>query len=288
MVAMQTPLLQQWQVWQYAQSLSPRTVCERARVLDRISVAAQCEPRHLEVAQIAQWLADESWSPNTRWTYHQCLSAWFAWLQKQGHREDNPMIQIGKPRRPRGVPRPITDADLTRVLNTRMHRRSRAMILLGSFQGLRAHEIAKIKGEHFDLVEGTVTVTGKGKVTVTLPLHHRVREICYQMPRHGYWFPGPDNGHQRRESISHTVSKVMQRAGVPGSAHQLRHWFGTALLEAGVDLRTTQVLMRHSNLSTTAIYTLVREARKAEGIQRLNPFAGVPMVLPSNVSPGEV
>ena len=80
----------------------------------------------------------------------------------------------------------------------------------------------------------------------------------------------------------------MIRAGVPGSAHQLRHWFGTALVKAGVDLRTVQTLMRHSNLTSTAIYTLVADEQRIDGIGRLDPF-GVgrmrPVVTDDEVTP---
>jgi len=69
----------------------------------------------------------------------------------------------------------------------------------------------------------------------------------------------------------------MVRAGIPGSAHCLRHWFGTALLEAGVDLRTVQELMRHQSLTSTEIYTRVTDARRAAGIDRLDPFGVAPV-----------
>lgn len=110
-----------------------------------------------------------------------------------------------------------------------------------------------------------------------MPLHHRVVEHAYVMPRRGYWFPGVDGGHQRRESVCTTVKEAMIRAGIAGSCHSLRHWFGTALVEAGVDLRAVQTLMRHENLTSTAIYTLVSERRRAEGIERLDPFRIAPL-----------
>ncbi len=187
------------------------------------------------------------------------------------------MVMISKPKRPRSIPHPVSNHDLQRLLAVRAHRRTKAMILLAAFQGLRAHEIAKIKGEHLDLIERKMTVTGKGNVTAVLPLHHRVIEIAYQMPRRGYWFPGKDHGHQRRESVCGTLKDAMIRAGVVGSGHWLRHWFGTALLESGVDLRTVQTLMRHQDLTSTAIYTRVSDQRQAEGIERLDPFRLAPL-----------
>lgn len=119
------------------------------------------------------------------------------------------MDKVGKPRRPRSEPRPVSDENMRRLLRTPMRRRTRAMILLASLQGLRTHEIAKVKAEHLDLIARTMVVAGKGGVTATLPLHHLVIEQAYRMPRRGFWFPGEDAGHQRRESVSCTIKEVI-------------------------------------------------------------------------------
>ncbi|MHD0307201.1 tyrosine-type recombinase/integrase [Rhodococcus erythropolis] len=65
------------------------------------------------------------------------------------------------------------------------------------------------------------------------------------------------------------MSTSMERAGVPGSAHSLRHWFGTNLVGSGADLRTVQHLMRHASLQTTQIYTLVADHQKTDAIAHL-------------------
>ncbi|QDK01142.1 tyrosine-type recombinase/integrase [Mycobacterium phage Purky] len=266
-------MLNTWRTWQFAQSLSRRTVDERVATVRRMAEWCNIAPEHADVEHIVTWLAEGGdWSANTRWTYYTALTAWFRWLQKTGQRVDNPMVMIDPPKRSKSVPHPVSNQDIQRLLKVRARRRTRAMLLLAAFQGLRAHEIAKVKGEDFDLIGRTLTVTGKGGLTATLPLHHRVVEIAFQMPRRGYWFPGVDRGHQRRESICGTIKEAMVRAGVTGSAHWLRHWFGTALLEAGVDVRVVQTLLRHQNLATTEIYTKVSSARRAEGIDRLDPF----------------
>jgi site-specific recombinase XerD len=269
-------LLILWRTWQLAQSLSHRTVDERCAAVRRMAKWCKVTPDRATVEDVANWLAaGGDWQARTRWTYHADLSAWFLWLQKQGHRVDNPMIMIGKPRRPKCTPRPISSRDLTKLLNIRMHRRTRAMILLAAFAGLRVHEIAKLRAEHLDLIDRRITVTGKGGTTCTLPLHHLVVEHAYKMPRTGWWFPGVDNGHQSRTSVGHTIKQAMVRAGVAGSAHQLRHWFGSELVDTGTDLRTTQELMRHATLNSTEIYTHVTSKRRIEGIDRLDPCRGV-------------
>jgi site-specific recombinase XerD len=262
-------LVEAWQIWQYAKGLSKRTVDDRAAIVLRMADGVGSAPESVDTADLIAWLAAGGWSPNTRWTYYTALNSWFVWLQRLEHRHDNPMIKIDSPRRRKGEPHPISDADLRRLLRTRMHRRTRAMITLAAFQGLRVHEIAKIKADHFNLAEQSMTVVGKGAVKAVLPLHRRVATLVYEMPAKGFWFPGSDQGHQRRESISSTIKEVMLRAGVPGSAHSLRHWFGTALVEAGVDLRTVQVLLRHQNLATTEIYTRITDERRAKAINSL-------------------
>ncbi|AQT81946.1 tyrosine recombinase [Mycolicibacterium litorale] len=271
-------MVAEWRTRQFAQSLSKRTVEERVATVIRMADWCHVQPETATTADIASWLAEAGeWSVNTRWTYHTSLSAWFLWLQKQGRRLDNPMINLDRPKRVKGLPHPPSNAQIRRLLAQRFRRRTWAMITLALFAGLRAHEIAKIRGEDFDLVEQTLTVTGKGGYTATLPLHHRALELAYQMPRKGYWFPGTERGHQRRESVCGTVKDAMVRAGVPGSCHSLRHWFATNLLEAGVDVRVVQTLLRHQNLATTEIYTRVSETRRATDIQLLDPFRMEPL-----------
>ncbi|WP_256990254.1 tyrosine-type recombinase/integrase [Rhodococcus sp. 05-2255-2A2] len=155
-----------------------------------------------------------------------------------------------------------------------MHKRTKVMILLACLAGLRVHEIAKVRGEHFDLVGRTFTVVGKGGHRSTLPLHPLLVEIAWTMPRKGHWFPANStrSGHVLPRSVGTIIKQVMVRAGVPGTAHSLRHWYGTTLVDSDVDLRTTQELLRHASLATTQIYTKIADHRKANGVDRLDPF----------------
>ncbi len=70
---------------------------------------------------------------------------------------------------PQRRPRPIADEHLTVLLSTRMRRRTRAMILLGAYAGLRVSEIAMIRGEDVDLITKSISVTGKGEKRRDIP-----------------------------------------------------------------------------------------------------------------------
>lgn len=70
-------------------------------------------------------------------------------------------------------------------------------------------------------------------------------------------------------SVSAVISRAFERVGADVSAHQLRHWYGTTLLRQGIDVRVVQVLMRHENLNTTALYTRVNDAQLRGAVSRI-------------------
>jgi site-specific recombinase XerD len=78
--------------------------------------------------------------------------------------------------------------------------------------------------------------------------------------------------HMHSKSVSDIIGQAMRRAEVPGTPHALRHWYGTILVASGADLRTVQTLLRHANLQTTAIYVQVADEKRAEAIDKLDPF----------------
>jgi integrase/recombinase XerD len=95
------------------------------------------------------------------------------------------------------------------------------------------------------------------------------------MPMRGWWFPG--NARRaglpiRSRGVADIIGNAMLRAGIPGgTAHRLRHWYGSKLVAHGADLRTAQTLLCHANLNTTAIYVQVSDPKRAEAINRLDP-----------------
>lgn len=259
-----------WTQFQKAANLSPRTIKDRAetvRFLEEWTGKPAIKTNQLD---IVRFMARDV-SPATRSTYATIFRVFFRWATDQGLIEKSPMDGAPVPRRPKYAPRPVENIQLTRILEKANRRRTRAMVLLAALAGLRVHEIAKIKGDDFDLERQTLTVIGKGNKRAVLPMHPILLELARSMPDKGYWFPSyqdPET-HITGKGVGSAISSAMERAGVAGTAHQLRHWYGTALLENGTDLRTVQELMRHESLATTQIYTRVTSERRRDAIHAL-------------------
>ena len=239
---------------------SPRTRTAREATILRLAEGSDLLTVTRE--DLIEWLASLDIAKSSRATYRAHLRVWFGWLAETGRRDDNPAASLPAVRAPRGVPRPISPADVARILAACSDPRARstaAYVLLAAYEGMRVHEIAKVRGE--DFAGGEVRITGKGSVSSTVPLHPHVAALVERMPCAGYWFPSDSpEGHVSRVSVSLAIGRAMKRAGVTGTPHGLRHHFGTQVLRAsGGDLRTTQRALRHASPATTAIYTQVAD-----------------------------
>lgn len=163
----------------------------------------------------------------------------------------------------------MSDDQLAAIIAACNRRRTRAYVLLAAYQGLRVHEVAKLRGEDIDLSAGTLRVIGKGSREAVLPLHPVIAREALHWPRRGYWFPSRSAAHVSGQGVGQAIQGAMTRAGVPGTPHSLRHWFGTRLVAEGVHLRVVQELMRHASPTTTAGYTLVRPDQMRAGLERI-------------------
>ena len=189
--------------------------------------------------------------------------AFFTWARSMRLLPRNPAKRLPRVIVPRAKPRPLTVEQINAMLTTGSYRKTRTMILLAYYQGLRAFEIAKVRGEDVDVLGGTLRVVGKGRKERYLPLHDEIRALVPDYPRRGWWFPGQGRRagtHMSRVSVSDRFRQALRRAGVEDArltGHSLRHSFGSELVEAGVDIRIVQELMRHDSLASTQIYTAV-------------------------------
>ena len=263
-------ILGEWELWQRAAGLSERTIRERAHVILALHETVCRAPGELVQRDVLYFLGRRGLRPSSRATYQASIRAYTRWAVQQGILPVDPCSGLPVARRPRNVPRPVESVQLAALLGKVNRERTRMFVLLAALAGLRVHEIAKVQGRDVDLVSGTLTVTGKGGTTKVVPLHPDIISAGHRYPKSGWWFPSYTKpGPVRPDAVRAAITRAMERAGVAGTPHQLRHWFGTQLLEAGADLRTVQELMRHDSIASTQIYTLVSPERRRAAVGQL-------------------
>jgi integrase/recombinase XerD len=231
------------------------------------------DPIHATTDELRVWLAaqDSAWTVRT---YFVTARSWFGFLRAERVRKDDPTAGMKAPRMPRRTPRPLDEAAL-QVCLAQAEGHVRAYLVLGAFEGLRVSEIARTRGE--DVTRAGIRVRGKGGREDVLPTHPLVWELAQGMPRRGWWVPSPmrEGAHVAPDTVSRSLSRYFRDMGINGTAHMLRHSFGTRVLEAsGRDLLTTSQLMRHENPSTTAGYLLVEDEHRRAVVHRLSNGGG--------------
>lgn len=273
-------LLEAFADYQRAIGLSPETIRNRESILRTLAHTTGTPLVEVSTAQLRRVLGRQDIEPGSRRTYRGAYVAFYAFLHDDGIREDNPAARLAPVTAPKGTPRPFTPEQIDAMLHSGAYRRTRAMILLGYYQGFRVSQIARVHGRDIDLLTNTIRTTAKGDKDGRLPLHPVIAELAKTMPATGWWFPARDgrDAPVHSSSVTNLITRAKIRAGITDdrlTPHSLRHSFGTDLVEQGVDIRVVQELMMHASLSTTQIYTGVSEARKREGIMAL-PVRALP------------
>lgn len=248
-----TPEVDYWVDAMRAAGRASRTIVERERLLRSTGL----QLREATTVELEAWLAGGEWSPATRRAYTDTLRLFYGFLRRRGLRPDDPTEPLERVRVPRSRPRPISTADLERLIAGARRHRTLGYVLLAAYAGLRVSEIARVRGE--DVHGGRLTIAGKGGRVDRLPMHPRLQTYADTMPATGFWFVSPAGGPVTGANVSRVLSDLMGRLGVPGTPHALRHWYGSSLVAAGVQMRVVQESMRHANLQSTQIYAEVTE-----------------------------
>jgi integrase/recombinase XerD len=193
-------------------------------------------------------------------------------------RED-PSARIEAPKLGRPLPKSLSEDEVERLLaapavDTVLGLRDRAMLELLYATGLRVSELVGLATDQLNLTQGLVRVMGKGSKERLVPvgdealgwlsryLQEARSSLC--QGRASQWlFPSRRGGAMTRQNFWHRIRTHAVEAGIakPLSPHTLRHAFATHLLNHGADLRVVQLLLGHSSLSTTQIYTHVARER---------------------------
>lgn len=262
--------------YQRAQNLADTTIRNRRSILTTFARKAGTLV-DADVFTLRRYIGrDEAVSPGTRRTERGALVAFYTFLHVEGLRADNPSTKLPIVRVPKGKPRPFSAEQIDAMLAAGAYTKTRAMILLGYYQGFRVSSIAAVHGHDIDLLSNRIRTVVKGRKEVRLPLHPVIAALALTMPLDDFWFPARAGraGHIHSTSVTDLITKAKKRAGITDeklTPHSLRHSFGCDLVEEGVDIRVVQELLVHENLSTTQIYTQVSERRKSDGIHTLAP-----------------
>ena len=203
----------------------------------------------------------------------------FRYIMREGMRDTDPTADIAMPRIGRSLPQTLTEDEVDSLLNAPntdepLGHRDRAMLEILYATGLRVSELINITQSQINFNQGVLRIVGKGDRERLIPLGEEslrwVREFI-DGPRMeillerqtDYLFPTRRGDRMTRQAFWHIIKRYAEKANIRSkmSPHSLRHAFATHLLNRGADLRVVQLLLGHSDLSTTQIYTHVARER---------------------------
>lgn len=212
-----------------------------------------------------------------------CLRGLYRYLLRENIIRLDPTLRIENPKLGRPLPDTLTEKDIERLLaapdpSTVLGLRDRTMLEVLYATGLRVTELVSLRLTEINLRQGVLRVTGKGNKERLVPLGEEAitwiqqflgsgRDLLLVNNRHeDVVFPSNRGQAMTRQTFWHRIKAHARAAGIKRklSPHTLRHAFATHLLNHGADLRVVQLLLGHSDLSTTQIYTHVAQHRMKE------------------------
>jgi len=221
----------------------------------------------------------------------------YRYLALEGHRGDDPTAQVEMPRVPRGLPKPLSVADVTSLIEASAgpkpwQRRDRAMLELLYGTGIRIGELVGVSLSDFDSSDALLRVFGKGAKERVIPVgSYAMQSMVDWLDVEGRgamepkrWasrdaseamFLNRRGGRLSRQGAWGVVKKHGTAVGVGAnlSPHVLRHSCATHMLDGGADIRTVQELLGHASVTTTQVYTKVSQARLWQVYQSAHPRA---------------
>ena len=207
------------------------------------------------------------------------LRSFYRWARLYGHIDSDPLTNVSLPKVRPSLPNTLEEDEVERLLlapdvGTPLGVRDRTMLELLYACWLRVSELVGLTGDAVNLRQGVVRVRGKGDKDRLVPMGEEAAEwlaqylktarpALMQDPTRPALFPGRGDNSMTRQTFWHRIKAHAITAGIsrPLSPHTLRHAFATHLLNHGANLRVVQLLLGHSDLSTTQIYTHVAQAR---------------------------
>ena len=214
----------------------------------------------------------------------------FQYLYREKYRVDDPSAVLSSPKLPSRLPKYLTEQQVSDLLNTPdvevpLELRDKAMLELLYATGLRVTELVSLTIENMSVQQGVVRVIGKGNKERIVPMGEEAAYWIRQFMLYGrpvllngqssdVVFPSQRAQKMTRQTFWHRVKHYAILADIDADAlspHVLRHAFATHLVNHGADLRVVQMLLGHTDLSTTQIYTHVAKERLKRLHERFHP-----------------
>lgn len=211
-----------------------------------------------------------------------CVRGFYRYQLREGAIQENPLAIVKSPKLPRSLPKLLTEKDVDDLLSAPdlsdpLGLRDRTMLEVLYACGLRVTELVTLTMPQINVRQNVIRVMGKGSKERLIPMgeeaalwleryFREARPLLLQGMPNEIVFPSQRAQEMTRQTFWHRIKLWAKVAGIekPLSPHTLRHAFATHLLNHGADLRVVQLLLGHSDLSTTQIYTHIARTRMKE------------------------
>ncbi len=228
------------------------------------------------------WRVEQGARPRSTARQLSSFRRFYRYLLRENALKDDPTAQIAMPKIGRSLPKSLTEEEVDALLDAPVTRdplgnRDRAMLEVLYATGLRVSELVNLKINQVNVNQGVLRIVGKGDRERLIPLGEESVKWLAQFAQGArmeillerqsdYLFPTRRGERMTRQAFWHIIKRYALKAGINKdlSPHTLRHAFATHLLNHGADLRVVQMLLGHSDLSTTQIYTHVARERMKE------------------------
>ncbi len=225
------------------------------------------------------WRVEQGAQPRSTARQLSSFRRFFRYLIGEGQLVDDPTRLISMPKIGRALPKSLAEEQVESLLNAPsvnepLGHRDRTMLEVLYATGLRVSELVSLKHSQVNLPQGVLRIVGKGNRERLIPLGDEAVHWLVEFLRGpradilldrttDYLFPTRRGDRMTRQAFWHIIKRYALKSGVEMtlSPHTLRHAFATHLLNHGADLRVVQMLLGHSDLSTTQIYTHVARRR---------------------------
>ena len=250
---------------------------------------ALIEAQRLDLLDYLAALSIQGRKPRSAARSLSCLRQFYQHLVRQGMIREDPSARVESPKLGRPLPKSLTESEVEALLGApdtedpRGHR-DRTMLEVLYASGLRVTELVTLTPSQISLNQGVVRIMGKGGKERLVPLGEVAVGWLVEFVRgprpdllrgrvSDFLFPTARSDCMSRQAFWQLIKRYALQAGVakPLSPHTLRHAFATHLLNHGADLRVVQMLLGHSDLSTTQIYTHVARERLKDLHARHHP-----------------